>query len=110
MREKLIIKHGHGNLSLKKSSKFELLGQKKFNPVWDCSQPMSIPPHVPKHKRKRFRNLVFQKINSIALDWKRESGGCVDVRFLGEGFGVVFVMHMRRARALICDIAKSIFG
>lgn len=110
MREKLIIKHGHGNLSLKKSSKFELLGQKKFNPVWDCSQPMSIPPHVPKHKRKRFRNLVFQKINSIALDWKRESGGCVDVRFLGEGFGVVFVMHMRRAWALICDNAKSLFG
>jgi hypothetical protein len=50
MREKLIIKHGHPNLSLKKSSKFEFLGQKKFNPVWDCSQPVSIHPMFPNTK------------------------------------------------------------
>jgi hypothetical protein len=50
MRGKLIIKHGHPNLSFKKSSKFEFLGQKKFSLVWDCSQPMPIPPMFPNTK------------------------------------------------------------
>lgn len=90
--------------------KIQAFGPKKVQPSLGLFPTHVHSPHVPKHKRKRFRNLVFQKINSIALDWKCESGGCVDVRFLGEGFGVVFVMYMQRARALICDNAKSLFG
>jgi hypothetical protein len=50
MREKFIFKHGHPNLSLKNSSKFEVLGQKKFSPLWDCSQSMSFPPMFPNTK------------------------------------------------------------
>ncbi len=81
----------------------------KFNPVWDCSQPMSIPPMFPNTKGNGLGTQYSRKSSPWLWIGNVRVGGCVDMRFLGEGFGVVFVMHMRRARALICDIAESLF-